>query len=113
MPLGSELVCWPDSLSTGAQHLTGGLGSEMGQQGQRGRRGDVGAFWLKSTRGKNPAQPADGSSSSPFLPLSVSACALGSPSFTQFTSSSTIPHKAILVLVLMLMLRCGYLLGNS
>lgn len=36
MPLGSELECWPDSLSTGAQSLRGGLGSEMGQREQRG-----------------------------------------------------------------------------
>lgn len=36
MPFGSELVCWPDSSSEGAQRLKGGLGSEMGQQQRRG-----------------------------------------------------------------------------
>lgn len=36
MPLGSELVCWPDSLSTGAQCLTGGFGLRDGASGAEG-----------------------------------------------------------------------------
>lgn len=64
MPLGSELVCWPDSLSTGAQLLTGGLGSETGQQGQRVQQWRCGSFLAEISEGQNPTHPADGSSSS-------------------------------------------------
>lgn len=42
MPFGSELVCWPDSSSEGAQCLKGGLGSEMGQQQWRGGHSGIG-----------------------------------------------------------------------
>lgn len=54
MPFGSELVCWPDSLSTGAQPLRGGLGSEMGAAGAEGAAVEkYELFWLKSLWGKN------------------------------------------------------------
>lgn len=50
MPFGSELVCWPDRLSTGAQHFTGGLDSETEQRVLLPWK--VWVFLLKSARGK-------------------------------------------------------------